>query len=149
MLFHTHIAFGILLALIFFPYLGSPWLFAPVILIAGILPDIDTPTSTVGKQWVLRPMQWCVKHRGFFHSLIAAVLFSLAIFGWSRNASVAFFIGYVGHLFTDSLTKEGIPILWPLDIRAAGPIRTGGIREALFLMLIILLVIIVSYAKFF
>ena len=92
MLFHTHIAFGIFLALVFYPFLGSIWLVAPVMIIASVLADIDTPTSKVGSKWILRPMQWCVRHRGFFHSFLAAIFISLAIAGWNLNLGIGAFI---------------------------------------------------------
>lgn len=82
------------------------------------------------------------KHRSFTHSIIGIYLI-YRFFSWVLpkflNASFinpnviisALMIGYLSHLVADSLTEEGIPLLWPIKINFGFPpikswrIKTG------------------------
>ncbi|MGI8786017.1 MAG: metal-dependent hydrolase [Acidobacteriota bacterium] len=101
-----------------------------VITAAGsLLPDIDTPTSSVGRplfplaRWIDRRFG----HRTLTHSLVglaglAAVLFAVALIvdlcGWSPGVPLrryAFFLtlGYASHILVDCLNKTGVELVWP------------------------------------
>ncbi len=121
-------------------------------MIGGLTPDIDQPTADLwhklpagsffGK--LLSPLLG--GHRFISHSIFGIVLFGLgAKYLLSLASSVllvdmqvvwgAFMIGYISHLVMDTLTKEGVPWLFPIPIRFGIPpirflrIKTGGIIE--------------------
>ncbi len=121
-------------------------------LIGGLTPDIDQPTAdlwhklpagtVIGK--ILYPLLG--GHRFISHSILGIILFG---FGskilLSAISSVlivnmdvvwwAFMIGFVSHLLMDTLTREGVPWLFPLPVKFGIPpfkalrIKTGGMFE--------------------
>jgi len=121
-------------------------------LIGGLTPDIDQPTAdlwhklpagtVIGK--ILYPLLG--GHRFISHSILGIVLFG---FGSKILLSTispvllvnmevvwwAFMIGFVSHLFMDTLTREGVPWLFPLPVKFGMPpfkalrIKTGGMFE--------------------
>ncbi len=111
-------------------------LFFSTLLGAGA-PDLDTPT---GELWRKVPAGSILSrsihpvfiggHRHLSHSLIgmgiftwlfwlllkfAAIHNSLFIIHNSANVMLAFALGFASHLFADSLTEEGVPLLFPLE----------------------------------
>jgi len=112
----------------------NKFLFLGICLLASALPDIDTGKSFISKRtklvsWVFRIFQ----HRGIFHSLAFALGLSYVLFFLGqREIAFGLFIGYIGHLFLDSLTKEGIQFLYPLPIRFKGFLRTNSFSETIF-----------------
>ncbi|MBO0745105.1 MAG: metal-dependent hydrolase [Candidatus Dormibacteraeota bacterium] len=91
---------------------------APVVagaVLGSLLPDLDSPHSTVGR-WLHLPL----RHRGPLHSLLAAAIAALVAWlvlrGPWRLAAVGLAIGYVAHLLADSLTGR-VPLLWPARLR--------------------------------
>lgn len=140
--------------------------------LGGLAPDIDEPGSEfwqrlpagsgsiVGK--IVAPV--FVSHRFLSHSLLGVFLFGKLlewILLWSTsflNVDIAVvwwagMIGFVSHLFADSLTKEGIPLFWPLPMKFGFPpfkslrIRTGGFLEKfiIFPLLLIACMFLVYY----
>lgn len=103
--------------------------------LGALLPDIDHPSSWFGRRVrsVSVPLAMVFGHRGITHSLLAVVgcLFGLLILGRGAIAP-AVLVGYLSHLLCDSLTKGGVPLLWPWR-RPFGPrlLRTGGLAEFL------------------
>lgn len=133
----THLAIGTALLLLFVPHVNHKLLFIPIILLASILPDIDSAYSQVGHIKVFRPMQWFVKHRGFLHSFTMCFVFSLLLALFLPTFALPFFLGYFGHVFADSFTIDGIRPFWPLKGEISGHLRTGGaIEEGIFFGLI-------------
>lgn len=101
--------------------------------LGSLLPDIDHPGSWFGRRVrsVSIPLSMVFGHRGITHSLLAVLgcLFGLLILGKGAIAP-AVLVGYLSHLACDSLTKSGVPLLWPWR-RPFGPrlLRTGGLAE--------------------
>jgi len=123
--------------------------------LGGIGPDIGQPTAPL---WRNLPEGHVVGklfgkllggHRFVSHSLLG-----LALFGWLSNLLLhalhpvmlqvalapvwwAFVLGYLSHLFMDSLTKEGVPWLLPIPYKFGLPplrrlrLTTGKSAEAL------------------
>jgi inner membrane protein len=150
---HNAIAFGsLVVAAGLFPpeSLNLPTFIACIIgnNIGGLLPDMDTSGNylwgllpqgdTLGKY--LRKIFY--KHRTITHSLLGLFLI-YNFFNWllpvlfnsdfidSRLVLISIMIGFVSHLLSDSLTEEGIPLLFPLRIAFGIPpikrvrIKTG------------------------
>ena len=111
----------------------------------GLLPDIDHPSSYLGRRVPLFSdgVNLVFGHRGATHSLLAACLFFVAAFllacRWVPTAAAWSFAayllaGYLSHLFLDMLNPQPVPLLWPLGYRARFPLPpvfgTGGPGEA-------------------
>jgi len=144
MLLRTHLTFGVLMIILFVQHINNKLIFAGMVLLATVLPDLDTGFSSWGRHWIFRPLQFFVKHRGVIHSFTTAVVLSvlLAVF-WPVGA-LGFFIGYSVHLICDSFTKEGIQPFWPFRARSKGPIVTGGrIEDTVFVFLILLDIVLI------
>jgi inner membrane protein len=137
MIKRTHLLIALGIALLFLPHVKNKILFIPVLLIAALLPDIDSPSSFLGKYKIFRPMQMAVKHRGIFHSLTLCFGFSLAFAFIEPVLALPFFLGYSSHLFADSFTEEGTMPFWPWKKTANGAIRTGGHTETIVLYVFI------------
>lgn len=137
MLLRTHTAFSIFLIIIFIQNVQSKLAFSIMVIVATIIPDIDSSSSSYGRHMIFKPIQYFSRHRGVFHSLTCATIFSLLIAVFWPVLSLGFFIGYSGHLFLDSFTKDGIRPFWPLKADTSGPINSGGrIEESFFLLMI-------------
>jgi inner membrane protein len=77
------------------------------------------------------------RHRTFTHSLLALSLYFLCLFTISMSGAVYLLIGYASHLLSDSLTKNGIPIFYPIIKKSFGikAVRTGAIFEKIILVI--------------
>lgn len=139
MMYRTHIVivlFGVLALLSSVEHKIS---FVLVALIAGLLPDIDTPESIVGKKWYFRILQFFVRHRGILHSFTVCILVSLIFAVILPVIALPFFLGYGVHLLSDSFTKDGIAPFWPWSKKASGLIRTGGLTEtSIFILFLVI-----------
>ena len=123
--------------LFFISFVSHPFIFFISVIVATVLPDLDSNTSSYGRHSIFAPIQFFVRHRGIFHSFTTAVIISLLIAIKWPIVSFGFFVGYSIHLLSDSFTKEGIQPFWPLHIKSNGPLITGGrIEESLFFLLI-------------
>ena len=113
--------------------------------VGSVIPDIDHPKSLLGG---------VVKHRGIVHSPLAlgvsVVLLSSILSIYNANPLIVFgfFLGYLIHLVTDSLTPMGVKWLQPFkggSVRFI--IRTGGFVESImaFLFAILLFILLLQH----
>lgn len=147
MLGRTHLAIGILLALLLAPFIPIPSLLVFVLLVAigALLPDIDHESSTVNKICpVTKIIPMFFKHRGFFHSIFPPAIL-LGLF-WSFGelfAGLSLSLGYVSHLLSDSLTRMGVNFLYPLSLwRMQGPLETGRLTETIIFFVVLVLIVV-------
>lgn len=185
MTYKTHLSFGILFSAVFFltikkleltPALAAILFFST--LLGASVPDLDTPT---GELWQKVPVGSILSrvihpvfiggHRHLSHSLIGMgifyFLFSLLLKMFSPNSSflilnsanvmLAFALGFASHLFADSLTEEGVPLLFPLDYHFGIPpnpfqkvrIKTGQWFENLVVYPVVnLAIIVIIYQRY-
>jgi len=113
----------------------------------ALLPDIDCPTSTVGRR--VLPLSLLLAgiwgHRTLTHSLAGIALWFIAL-GVCWGSEVApllapLTIGYCSHLFLDWLTPSGLMLMWPQKRRfrcSAISIQTGSFSEAAFALAMVL-----------
>ncbi len=148
MMFRTHLAIGVLFALLFLPFVTYKWTFIIVLIICTFLPDIDMSQSYLGKHKILRPIQWVVKHRGVFHSFTFAIIVALLFSFYIPVLALPFFLGYSGHLIGDGLTPDGIRPFWPSKDEIKWKIRTNG-RVEKILFYVIIFVNILLLLRFF
>ena len=121
------------------PHLGLPPL-DPLALglatIGALLPDIDHPSSWVGRRLRLisRPLAATIGHRGVTHSAVA-VLVCIVVLRWQgfhRATIDPLAVGYLSHLAADGLTTSGVRLAWPSTRRQAIPLcRTGSLGESI------------------
>ena len=109
-------------------------LLSSALLVGSILgsriPDIDHPDSKIGRKFKL--LSWGVSkifgHRGFTHTLLCTMLFSVLLFfctaflnGYLQVIYSQFVIGitvgYLSHLVLDCMTKSGVPLLYPFTTK--------------------------------
>lgn len=114
------------------------------VLIGSLLPDLDHPKSFLGRRlpFVSIPLSRWLGHRGFTHSLLAALFFIILSYfafqmkpvtlrytlsSWHLHGTlypswlIALSVGYLSHLMGDWLTVGGIPLLWPHRERFRAP----------------------------
>ena len=91
MQFWTHLSAGIFAALVLFSFVHNPFLFGLIVVVSSLLPDIDSPTSKLGRNNFSKTLAAFFKHRGVIHS----VFFMLLVYFFSFNVlafcSFAFF----------------------------------------------------------
>lgn len=144
-------------------------------LIGAAAPDLDQPT---GKLWRKFPAGTIIgkilnpffgAHRSISHSLLGVIIFAFISRELLRYINtfllvdmdivwLAFILGLLSHLIADTLTKEGVPWLFPIPFRFGFPplrrlrITTGKILESSFVFPLLLLfnayIIYSNYEKF-
>jgi len=144
----THGLFALLTGSIALLFLGGePLIVLGMAILGGFLPDIDEPSSTLGRKFKI--IGWLSRHRGFFHSLVAAVMFTILAeylfraLGIFRSPYPAhLLIGYLSHLLLDAATHDGIHPFYPAAIHWKGHAKTGSFVEyALALLMAVVLVV--------
>ena len=144
MMFRTHLAFSFLISILIIDSFNiqNKVMFIVILLIASVLPDIDSYKSKLGRK--IKPISFLINiflgHRGIFHSLFLLILISLIIAFINNEIAAAFFIGYLSHLILDSLTPEGVMFFYPFSKkRIKGIIRTSSLWENIFFFVFIIL----------
>lgn len=94
---------------------------------AALAPDIDTKRSMASQSfglptrmasWVIRKS--CGGHRKITHSIAGTALFITGVLAaclalhWPPWVGMSMVCGWLSHEAADSLTEEGLPVLWPL-----------------------------------
>lgn len=149
MMMKTHLAFGIFSGLILLPFINNKFIFLFMVIICSLLPDIDIAYSYLGKYKIFRLLQWFVKHRGVIHSFTFCLAISLLLAVFFPILSVGFFVGFMGHLFCDLITSDGLKLFWPFKIEWSGRIRTGGKAEELIFISLLIVIIGIIAGYFF
>lgn len=139
MKFYTHIPAGLLLYTVFVWILNQPYTMGAVLFVIfiSILPDLLD--RVLGS------------HRGWGHSAILLIpLVCVAI--WIPELSIAGLSAFLMHILLDTITKKGVPFLYPFNkTRLVMPkkeksrIKTGHKKEIALCLIIIFLLIPVSY----
>jgi inner membrane protein len=148
MLARTHLAFGIAVGILLVGMINpaSVLFFFFGLLLGTLIVDIDQPNSKLGSK--LKPFtdifSLLFGHRGFFHSLFSAVLFSgVAWYFLDREFGLGILVGYVSHILLDGLTESGVNLLHPVtNLRISGFVKTGGLIEHLMLIGIIVFIVV-------
>ena len=144
MMFKTHLFFALFISLLIFEYFNlNPLLFILILVFSASLPDIDHSKSFIGRKVKILSflINFIFGHRKLIHSLFFVLIITLIIRIFS-NYYLAFFIGYVSHLFLDLLTKQGLRIFYPFKFKVHGFIKTNGLIEKLFLLFLIIVDIV-------
>jgi membrane-bound metal-dependent hydrolase YbcI (DUF457 family) len=126
----THAAFGLGFTIATGTVLGvvlTPAV-AAAALVGALLPDVDTPTSPVGRACppLARWLERRVGHRTLTHSWLGLGLASLTALplAWvDWHWPLTFALGYLSHLLVDAANPPGVPLFYPSPIRAVFPGR--------------------------
>jgi inner membrane protein len=86
-----------------------------LVLLGCLLPDVDTPDSSVGRRFrfISMPLTLIFGHRGIFHSLLACAAIVYLSYTFQSNWLMFIAGGYLLHLVGDYLTPSGIPLMYP------------------------------------
>src|SRR3990170_1188215 len=146
----THAAFGLVFTILAGTVLGI--LLTPAVALfaclGALLPDIDTPTSLIGKACLplSRLLERRFGHRTLTHSFLGLALFTLPLLPLGLldpQWPVAFALGYLSHLLIDCANKSGTPLFYPSQLRAVLPrseefrIAVGSGQETVLLVLLL------------
>lgn len=123
--------------------------------VGSLLPDIDSIHSKIGRAFlpVSAAMQLVFGHRGIFHTLLFPIVLSLIlILCHFFSANIVFLlpllIGYISHLLLDLFNPEGVPLLWPLNIKFSVPLaETGSFMERIVFVLLVFAEVSLIYPK--
>lgn len=132
----THLAAGLLTASI---------LTTSIPCIAGIafgslLPDIDTPTSSISHK-TTGVLGCMLEHRGFTHSLAFA--------GITAILSPYIALGVLTHIVLDMFNPSGVSVIWPIRGKCRiAKIRTGGALDYLLGALFAIALLFVVWMRY-
>lgn len=174
MMGRTHLVIGLGVGASMLPGLLETGQFSAPMYIATIAglavgslgPDIDHPQSLISQYIPLmgRLVSSVTRHRGFFHSMIAVVVWFLVIYQlriFTRdtipafndaifaNFGSGFLVGYVLHILADITTNSGVKLFYPLSANVRIPIfSTGGEREKVLHILVTFVIYYQFYRVF-
>jgi inner membrane protein len=133
--------------------------------IGSMIPDIDHRGSFIGRRAKLIsiPVSLLATHRGITHSplflmaVVSALLFVSNTFldGMSTwifsYMSIGFGVGIASHIFLDSLTKGGVPLLYPFSGKKFSflPLKTGGMLESVIAVCMVIATLLFVSGKYF
>ena len=125
MMKRTHIAIGLAAGITIISYLNIPFVNIICSYVGSIAPDWDFKLG--------------IKHRTWTHSLLFLILSTFLICIFSFNMSILWFSGYFLHIVADSLTKMGVPFLYPFIKNNFGfkLFATGKSEDLFFLLMFI------------
>jgi inner membrane protein len=98
----------------------------------SLLPDIDTPTSSIGRPLfpLARRINEKLGHRTATHSFLGVAVFALAAAALEALAratgllspdgfplAVCLTLGYLSHVLIDTVNKTGVELFWPSRLR--------------------------------
>jgi inner membrane protein len=133
---------------------GTPEVLA--VAAASVLPDADNPKSWFGRLLgrVSQDLNRLFGHRSFLHSLLALLLFTMALglpLWWVTGQpalALATSVGYGSHLFADMMTLGGVRLFWPSRAIAVLPGRdeyrvvSGSGSEHVFVAVVLALTLL-------
>lgn len=106
------------------------WLLLVAIYVGSLLPDLDHPSSTIGRRFLFisLPLSGLFGHRQITHSLWPFVII-LWVFSYEPSTMtliLAFMIGYASHLLADLVSDSGVPLFWPFQRRVGIKLCSSG-----------------------
>lgn len=143
----THVAGGAMAWVVVAPFTGATWqevvVGTAVAGVAGLGPDIDHPTTSLGRviPWVSRPLSKVTKHRVHTHSIASVVAIWLVFGVIDPVMAAATSTGWGSHIVLDAFTRQGVAWFWPLTREKTSLFfflpfrlrpRTNGVSETVF-----------------
>lgn len=158
----THIAIGLTVGLLLYGWLGPLGFFMTSI--GSLIPDMGywrlmlifsrkrqlAATAVKINTLQIAALRKEIRYRGWLHSFLGLLVFSMPVMLYSLDLAHGIFIGYVTHLLADALTPEGVPFFYPFikkDYHFVG-IRVEGIKEATFVIIFLAVIhILIAFLK--
>lgn len=134
-----HLLIGLFIALYFLPFIEHKIVFFPVVLIASLVPDLDSLIIPRRNYKTLKFLN-SQSYREFMHSYTFCIILSTVLAFFYPILALPFFLGYSFHLFYDSLTVDGINPFWPLKVKTKGLIVPGRNSEKAIMVILIILI---------
>lgn len=100
----------------------------------GLLPDVDTAQSMVGKH--AKTFAKLLPHRGPTHSILMLVL-STFVNPWLG-------LGVLTHIVLDMMTAKGLKLFWPWDKKFRFPLAKKNTNQGIFEQLLQIAMLIAS-----
>ena len=151
----THITGGIAASLAFAQITNyDPVLMMGAGVVGSIIPDICHGGSKIGRSMpaLSKGINVLFGHRSFTHSLLFLFItaFVLTYMNVNEAITAGIVVGMGSHCVLDMATKNGIKLLFPLNLTIRFPItiRTGGTAEYGFLAILSLLSVYFGYEAF-
>ncbi|HQT92090.1 MAG TPA: metal-dependent hydrolase, partial [Candidatus Kryptobacter bacterium] len=123
----THIAFAESLYLLILTPSGVPlsWRGAIVTAFVSLLPDIDLPTSWLGRIFffISEPIERTFGHRTLTHSILFMLLITAIIYVAEHSNLIyphttsLFLMAYMSHILLDTCTIQGVKMFYPISTR--------------------------------
>jgi membrane-bound metal-dependent hydrolase YbcI (DUF457 family) len=102
-------------------------------LLGIMIPELDFRTKKYNHK---------IFHNIWFLVVIAITAIELGV---SKTPLAMFSIGFLSHLVSDALTKDGIEPLWPIKkAKFNGPIKNGSIWEYILILAMLMMVYLVG-----
>ena len=154
----THIVFGVISTTGVFSLLSwslhKDLAALAAAIIGALLPDIDSPKSTMGRflPFISVPIERRWGHRTLTHGLgmvLAIAVLLIPLYAVYRSIYCALLIGYLSHLFADCTTKSGVPLFYPwhavyvLPGNARYRVKTGSPTERTILIVLVSVLVLV------
>ncbi|MFW6026060.1 MAG: metal-dependent hydrolase [Candidatus Woesearchaeota archaeon] len=158
MTYITHEIAGLTLGLGYMLYTKNiDYIPLTILIVSSLLPDLDEPNSKSGRK--VSNISYLIKkifgHRGITHSLVFILVLAGFIYGiilyysLPFNYLIYFILGYISHIFSDLLTKSGVPLFYPYKKNISVPIiTTNNFSEKIFRSLISLVFVYQTYLLF-
>lgn len=123
----THVLFGAATTLPFTTWNNA--IFFPIVLLGSTAADWD---YIIG-----------LKHRWITHTLLALTISTIVVCIFSLNLGLLWGLNYGGHLFLDSLTITGVPLLYPFNKKYYGLkiFKTRGAEDLLLSIMLLYLIV--------
>lgn len=136
---YTHIAGSILLLTVLPPSLAV----IGGLVLGSVLPDIEAEGSLITKILPRIP----VEHRTITHSILALAVVSAVASFFSVQLGLGIFLGYLSHLFLDSMNPTGVPFFYPFKKNKYRFMRiaTGSFFEGVLLFSLLIIDIFVLF----
>ena len=160
----THFTFSLFLFSILFCFFDINLGLAAVAALGAYFPDLDWHLDKKIFSKTTKKVSWNLifpvgMHRTIFHNIWILLITTWIVYYFLQSVPIALIygFGFFSHLLADSFTKSGIYWLWPFgDERVKGSrrfhfkwhIRTGGLSEKLFSIIIVILTIVIFAWKF-
>ena len=121
-----------------------------VALPAGLISDLDTPTSSFGQRsgplpYLIRAMG--IQHRTLFHSVLFAALVASGVlwlgtahhWPYTQVVALSAFAGIMAHPIADAFSASGVSIFWPVPVRVRfARMRVEGMTERTWVTLLMM-----------
>ncbi len=144
----THIIGGVAACVVTIRFTGfDPLLLTTAGIFGSLLPDICHSGSKIGRKVPLLSniVSALFGHRTFTHSLLFLLLIQtlVSLARLPDEITVGLLVGAASHLLLDAATKNGIKLLYPLQMTFRLPltVRTGGPAENGVLAVLVLVVV--------